>query len=71
MSESAVESPMRSPCVKVCTLDAQAGYCLGCGRTLAEIAGWVRMSGDERDRVMAQLPARLAARAPVRKAANG
>ncbi len=52
--------PMETPCVKICTLDARAGRCLGCGRTIDEIAGWSRMSDAERSRVMAELPARLA-----------
>jgi predicted Fe-S protein YdhL (DUF1289 family) len=58
--KSPIESPILSPCVKICTLDTQAGLCRGCGRTLDEIAGWVRMSGAERNRIMAELPARLA-----------
>jgi predicted Fe-S protein YdhL (DUF1289 family) len=61
MPEPAAENPIESPCVKICTLDTQAGLCRGCGRTLAEIAGWVRMSSEERRRVMAELPARLTA----------
>jgi predicted Fe-S protein YdhL (DUF1289 family) len=56
------ENPIESPCVKICALDTQAGLCRGCGRTLAEIAGWIRMSGEERKQVMAELPGRLAAR---------
>lgn len=52
---------IESPCVKICTLDTRAGVCRGCGRTLAEIAGWVRMSAAERSRIIAELPARLAA----------
>ncbi len=36
----------RDPCVKICTLDARSGLCLGCGRTLDEIARWI---GDERE----------------------
>jgi predicted Fe-S protein YdhL (DUF1289 family) len=51
-----------TPCVKICTLDTGAGLCLGCGRTIAEIARWTAMSTAERSVVMAQLPARLAAR---------
>jgi len=51
-----------SPCVKVCTLDAKADLCLGCGRTLTEIAQWTRFSASERARIMDELPARLAAR---------
>jgi hypothetical protein len=51
-----------SPCVKVCTLDAKAGVCLGCGRSIGEIARWTGMSAQERAQVMAELPARRAGR---------
>ena len=51
---------IESPCVKVCTLDARAGVCLGCGRTVDEIARWTLMSADDRKRIMAELPARRA-----------
>jgi hypothetical protein len=50
-----------TPCVKICTLDARSGLCLGCGRTVDEIARWIEMSEAERDRVIAELPWRLAA----------
>jgi hypothetical protein len=50
-----------SPCVKICTLDARSGLCLGCGRTISEIGQWAKMSAEERRRVMAELPLRLAA----------
>ena len=50
-------------------LDAASGFCLGCGRTLAEIAGWVSLSYSERLVIMDLLPARLAGlkmKAPIR-----
>jgi predicted Fe-S protein YdhL (DUF1289 family) len=71
MTEPVTESPIESPCVNICTLDTQAGLCRGCGRTLNEIAGWVRMSGVERKRIMAELPARLASRDFAKTPANG
>ena len=40
-------------------LDPATGACLGCGRTLTEIAGWASMSDAERRAVMAALPARM------------
>jgi predicted Fe-S protein YdhL (DUF1289 family) len=49
---------MKSPCVKVCVMDAQRGVCLGCCRTLGEIARWGTMTDEERDAVMAGLAAR-------------
>ena len=51
---------IESPCVKVCTLDAHSGLCLGCGRRIDEIERWTRISAHERAAVMADLPARLA-----------
>jgi len=51
---------IESPCVKICTYEPHSGFCSGCGRTLDEIARWSEMSGEERRRIMAELPARLA-----------
>lgn len=50
-----------SPCTRVCQLDDATGWCLGCGRTGAEIAGWLAMSTAERIALKAALPARLTA----------
>lgn len=50
-----------SPCVKVCVIDEGCGLCTGCGRSLAEIAGWSRLSDTQRRAIMAELPRRLAA----------
>jgi len=50
---------IETPCIKVCTLDARNGICLGCGRTIEEISRWANMSACERVRVMSDLPARL------------
>ncbi len=50
--------PIVTPCVKVCAVDGASGYCLGCRRTLPEIAGWARLSDDERAAIMAALPDR-------------
>ncbi|HKA76176.1 MAG TPA: DUF1289 domain-containing protein [Pseudolabrys sp.] len=52
---------IETPCIKICTLDARQGLCLGCARTIDEIARWSTMSASERTRVMSELPARLAA----------
>lgn len=53
--------PIRTPCVRVCAVDPKTGWCQGCFRTLKEIAGWGRMTPEERERVMALLPERRAA----------
>jgi predicted Fe-S protein YdhL (DUF1289 family) len=55
---------IESPCIKLCVVDPERGICAGCGRTIAEIAGWTAMATGERHRIMALLPARLRARPP-------
>lgn len=47
-----------SPCVKVCVVHPDARICVGCRRTLEEIAAWGRMSDDERLAVLERLPDR-------------
>jgi predicted Fe-S protein YdhL (DUF1289 family) len=47
-----------TPCVKVCAVDGATGVCLGCRRTLPEIAGWARLSDEERAAIMTALPHR-------------
>jgi predicted Fe-S protein YdhL (DUF1289 family) len=49
---------LETPCVNICLLDASTGLCLGCLRSLDEIAGWVSMSDAERRAIMAELPRR-------------
>jgi len=63
MSQPPVPSPARprsiaTPCVMVCTVDGASGLCLGCFRTLPEIATWSRMSDEERAKVMDELSGR-------------
>jgi predicted Fe-S protein YdhL (DUF1289 family) len=49
-----------TPCIAVCMIDPKSNLCLGCGRTLPEIARWYRMESAERLAVMATLPQRMA-----------
>jgi predicted Fe-S protein YdhL (DUF1289 family) len=51
-------APIATPCVKVCIVDGESGLCLGCYRTLEEVAAWGRLDADCRARIMAELPAR-------------
>ncbi|MEM6971801.1 MAG: DUF1289 domain-containing protein [Pseudomonadota bacterium] len=52
---------IESPCVKLCMLHPETGFCVGCGRTGDEIAGWGGMSAEDRRAVMQVLPERQAA----------
>ena len=58
---------IESPCVKVCVVDPSTGLCLGCHRTVEEIAGWSAMTREARRAVMAELPGRAAGAKPVRR----
>ncbi len=57
-------APPSTPCVRVCAVSGATNLCVGCGRTLKEIAAWGRLSEAERLAIMAVLPARLAAAPP-------
>ncbi len=48
-----------TPCIRVCTLDPLVGLCAGCGRTPEEIGAWVRLTEEERLRIMAELEERM------------
>jgi uncharacterized protein len=37
-----------SPCKNVCQMDPGSGLCLGCRRTLREIAEWLEMTAEEK-----------------------
>jgi predicted Fe-S protein YdhL (DUF1289 family) len=59
VSETASGRPRAlSPCIGVCRMDWEGRYCLGCGRTIQEIARWLDMSVEERVRVLEALPER-------------
>jgi predicted Fe-S protein YdhL (DUF1289 family) len=49
---------MKSPCIKVCQMDPLRGVCIGCCRTLDEIARWGGMTEKEQSAVMQELPGR-------------
>ena len=51
--------PIESPCVLICQLDLESGWCAGCGRTRHEIAMWRSYTDAERTEVMTELPARM------------
>jgi predicted Fe-S protein YdhL (DUF1289 family) len=49
---------VKSPCIKVCQMDPARGVCIGCCRSLDEVARWGGMTDRERSEVMAELPGR-------------
>jgi predicted Fe-S protein YdhL (DUF1289 family) len=49
---------MKSPCIKICQMDPARGVCIGCCRSLDEIARWGSMSEAQQFEVLNQIPER-------------
>jgi uncharacterized protein len=56
MTQPPVHVP--SPCVNVCQMDPGSGLCLGCRRTLREIADWLEMTPEEKLAVLGRVAQR-------------
>jgi predicted Fe-S protein YdhL (DUF1289 family) len=52
-----IDASVPSPCVDICRLDAQ-GLCIGCRRTIDEIAEWSGASEARRREILRQLTLR-------------
>ena len=57
-----------SPCIGVCQLDGRTKTCVGCGRTIDEIAAWADLDEGERRAIIARLEA---SRPPPRESYDG
>lgn len=55
MTKPTSPAAIASPCISVCRMDAASGWCMGCLRTLDEIATWGGLGDSERLAVWAQL----------------
>lgn len=51
---------VQSPCINICVMHPNTGLCVGCYRTLDEIAAWGSLSIQDRQQIVADLPARKA-----------
>jgi uncharacterized protein len=51
---------IETPCIKICVIEPDSGFCIGCGRTRGEIAAWLDLSVGQRHEVMTTLPERVA-----------
>ncbi len=58
MSDRAIPK-IQSPCVQLCVIEPDSGFCMGCGRTRDEIASWISLAPVQRAAVIAQLDHRL------------
>ncbi|MGV2128784.1 DUF1289 domain-containing protein [Agrobacterium vitis] len=60
MTNAQASSPCAtSPCIGICTLDETSAFCLGCGRSLDDIANWSRYSERQRTEIMLSLQGSL------------
>jgi predicted Fe-S protein YdhL (DUF1289 family) len=50
-----------SPCNSICEMDVRSGACLGCGRTLGEIAEWGTAPTARQRAIVRDAAARLTA----------
>jgi predicted Fe-S protein YdhL (DUF1289 family) len=53
-------TPVPSPCISVCRMEAATGLCEGCRRTLEEIARWSSFSDAEKRAVLRAIARRRA-----------
>lgn len=58
LEELPADARLASPCVGVCRLDAETGWCLGCGRSAGDLAVWRDTDDASRDRIWRELPDR-------------
>ena len=58
MWNTSSSTPVVSPCVNICELDADQ-LCIGCGRSLAEIAEWSAASNPRRQQICDQAQQRM------------
>ena len=65
MKPSAFQGSLRSPCVSICRIEPATGYCVGCHRTIDEIADWGTMSDDRKRGVWQQIRQRRSALDPA------
>ncbi len=71
LAMTAPPRPIATPCVKVCVVDGESGLCLGCFRTLTEVASWSRLTDTERDGIMGDLASRPSRVSPAKRAMFG
>ena len=46
---------VESPCINICKVDIERDVCIGCGRTLEEIAHWSEMTDADKEYVNANI----------------
>ncbi len=58
MTETVTSTRVATPCIAVCDMDGETGFCKGCYRTIDEIERWLIMSQTERRETVERAAAR-------------
>jgi len=62
---TAAADQVPSPCINVCVMDQTSGVCIGCLRTLDEIAAWSVLDADAKRAILTAIGERRARLAPA------
>lgn len=54
------EVEIQSPCIGVCSMNENTGYCYGCYRTIEEIQQWWDLNNQQKQAVVAKASEREA-----------
>ena len=46
---------IKSPCVNVCKIDYESGYCIGCNRTIEEITNWGSFNDSQKKKILTKV----------------
>lgn len=49
-----------SPCINICRMTPDSGYCEGCFRTIPEITEWSRATDERKRAILAEVASRQA-----------
>jgi predicted Fe-S protein YdhL (DUF1289 family) len=49
---------LKSPCINICQMDQQSGFCIGCLRTIEEITVWSRSDDSTRQKILTAIESR-------------
>ena len=46
---------IKSPCIAVCKIDYESGYCIGCNRTIEEITNWGSFNDSQKKKILTKV----------------
>lgn len=58
-SAEAQKNEVPSPCIGICKMDAEHGWCSGCFRNIEELTGWSSASNESKRVVWRQIKERM------------